>query len=92
MSRRRRNSPLLWLLTVAVPALFVAAWLRLPAPFTNIVVFTLVAWCGAAVLTLLCFLAVTLDDLGEVVWTAVCGSAPAMWFVPATMLLAMPGK
>ena len=92
MRRQRRNSPLLWLLTAAVPALFLTAWLRLPAAFTNILLFTAIAWCGAAVLTLLCFLAVTLDDLGEVVWTAVCGSAPAMWFVPATMLLAMPGQ
>ena len=92
MRQRRRNSPLLMLLTAAALALFLAAWLRLPAPFPRILFFVLTAWCGAAVLTLLCFLAVTLDDLGDVVWTAVCGSAPAMWLAPATLLLAMPER
>jgi hypothetical protein len=91
--RRRRSSPLLAALWLAGGlSLAIAVLLRLPAPAARAVLFVLAAWVIAGFLTFFAFLAVSLDDLGDVAWTAIRGSAPAMWIVPAAMLLQFPER
>ena len=48
----------------------------------------LAAWALAFGATLFVFMAFSVDDLGEVVVAALAASAPAMWLVPALLLLA----
>jgi hypothetical protein len=91
--RRPRSSPLRAVLFLAAAlALAVYLWVRLPAPVARALLFVLASWAAAALLALLAFLIVSVDDLGEVVWAAVHGSAPAMWIAPAVLLLAYPGR
>jgi hypothetical protein len=88
LRRRRRSSPLraaLWF--AAALALAVAGWLRLPLLADHILLFVFLSWAAAAFLTLCAFLTVSVDDLGDVVWSAVRGSAPALWIAPAVLLL-----
>lgn len=93
MRRRQRSSPLGAALWVAAGlTLAFAGWLRLPAPAARAVLFVLAAWVVTAFLTMVAFLTVSLDDLGDVVWAAVRGSAPAMWIAPAVLLLAFPNR
>lgn len=65
---------------------------RVPAPVLRTVLYVATAWAIAAGVTFLAFLAVSLDDIGDVVRTAIRGSAPAMWFAPALLLLATPNR
>ncbi|MBS1855072.1 MAG: hypothetical protein JST11_06890 [Acidobacteria bacterium] len=77
---------------VALPAVFwgIPALRRLPATLWYTSIYLLLAWAAAGVVTLGAFLAVSLDDLAEVGTAAARGSAPALWIVPALLLLAMP--
>jgi hypothetical protein len=61
-----------------------------PLPAAHILLFVSLSWAAAAFLTLCAFLTVSVDDLGDVIWSAVHGSAPALWIAPAVLLLSFP--
>src|SRR5437870_3166608 len=49
--------------------------------------FVLFSWACATGITLASFLAVSVDDLGDLFFAAVFASAPAMWLAPALLFL-----
>jgi hypothetical protein len=91
-ARRRRSISLRSALAIAaIIALAVLAVMlcrRVPSPVAGAILYVTAAWAIAAGVTFLAFLAVSLDDIGDVAWTAIRGSAPAMWFAPSLLLLA----
>ena len=52
----------------------------------------LVFWLGTLVIELAAFYAISWDDFGDLMVASLRGSAPAMWFAPAILLLGLPSR
>jgi hypothetical protein len=94
--RRRRSVSLPIALAIAAIIAFavcaVVLWKRVPPLVAGAILYVAAAWAIAGGVTFLAFLAVSLDDIGDVARTAIRGSAPAMWIAPALLLLASPNR